>query len=122
MTATPNFFCLIQTIYAHHFLLTPCFKFSLLKKFLTFALRIGSICLVLSGLGLDSGSHSEAPFFYSKICCLSGFHPRLHAYSNTYKSSLRFFCRLQWDRNLSKDEFHNFLYVTKDQLPYSREH
>ena len=67
-------------------------------------------------LGLDSGSHSEAPFFYSKICCLSGFHPRLHAYSNTYKSSLRFFCRLQWDRNLSKDEYHNFLYVTKGLL------
>ena len=49
MTSTPNFFGLYKPnmpliFYQNHFL-----KFSLLKKILTFALRIGSICLVLSG-------------------------------------------------------------------------
>ena len=73
--------------------------------------KVGSPHSHLFCLGLGSGSHSEAPFFYSKICCLSGFHPRLHAYSNTYKSSLRFFCRPQWDRNLFKKDFHISQYI-----------
>ena len=50
MTATPNFLGVIKTLYAHHFLLKPFFKIFTIEKILTFALRVFSICLVLSGL------------------------------------------------------------------------
>ena len=51
MTATPTFFLsYINPICPSFFIKSIFFKFSLLKKILTFALRVCSICLVLSGL------------------------------------------------------------------------
>ena len=50
MTASPIFFVLYKPYMPIIFYQKHFFKFSLLKKIVTFALRIGSICLVLSGL------------------------------------------------------------------------